>query len=236
MEIQATSKSQDSVYWSEFRRGVITIAPLWAGAVPFGIAIGISAVAAGFSGFESFALSALVFAGAAQIAVVSLFSGGAGLLAITLTTLMVNLRHVLYGMSLDRQLDAKPRPGRAILAFLMIDETYGVATRDHMDGRGGHAFFFGASLSVYLVYCLSTLAGVLLGSVLPDPESIGIDFIFPLMFVALVVPLLRSRKLVIVAGVAGLLALGLGTFTGGGTTVLITTILAASLGAWLERD
>ena len=236
MELEIRQQPVESPYWQEFRRGVVTIAPLWAGAVPFGIAIGISAMAAGFSSFEAIALSALVFAGAAQVAVISLFSGGAGLLAITLTALFLNLRHVLYGLSLDRQLGDNPRPSRPILAFLMIDETYGVATRDHMDGRGGHAFFFGASLSVYLVYCLSTITGVLLGSVLPDPERIGIDFIFPLMFVALLVPLLRSRRLVLVAGVAALLALGMGQIASSGTTILVTTVGAASLGAWLERS
>lgn len=224
-----------STYGEEFRRGVLAIAPLWVGAVPFGLAIGISARTAGFSSVESIALSALVFAGAAQVAIISLFSGGASLIAITLTTFFLNLRHVLYGLSLDRQIADRPRPGKPILAFFMIDETYGIATRDHMDGRGGHAFFFGASLSVYLVYCFSTAAGVFLGAVLPEPERLGVDMIFPLMFVALLIPLLRTRRHVLVASVAALLAAGLSQTVSGGTTVLVTTLVAASLGAYLER-
>jgi 4-azaleucine resistance transporter AzlC len=223
-------------YKQEYRRGVLAIAPLWLAAVPFGIAIGVSARTAGFSSFESVALSALVFAGAAQIAIISLFSGGAGVVAIILTTLFLNLRHVFYGLSLNRQFEAGTRPGRPVLAFFMIDEAYGLTTRDHLEGRGGHAFYFGASSSLYLVYCLSTFVGVVLGSVLPEPGTIGLDVIFPLLFAGLLVPLLKTRVQLIVAGTAGAMALVLGQVTSGGTTILVTIIVAAALGAILDRS
>lgn len=225
----------NSTYWQEYRRGMLAIAPLWIAAVPFGIAIGISARTAGFSSFESVALSALVFAGAAQIAIISLFSGGAGAVAIILTTLFLNLRHVFYGLSLNRQFESRTRPGRPVLAFFLIDEAYGLTTRDHLEGRGGHAFYFGTSSSLYLVYCLSTLVGVMLGSVLPEPETIGLDVIFPLLFVGLLVPLLKTRVHLIVAGTAGAMALVLGQLASDGTTILVTIVVAATLGAIMDR-
>jgi len=236
MTTPITQARMNTTYRQEYQRGVLAIAPLWIAAVPFGIAIGISAKTAGFSSFESVALSALVFAGAAQIAIISLFSGGAGFVAIILTTLFLNLRHVFYGLSLNRQLETRTRPARPVLAFFMIDETYGLTTRDYREGRGGHAFYFGASSSLYLVYCLSTLVGVMLGSVLPEPETIGLDVIFPLLFVGLLVPLLRTRVQLIVASAAGAMALVLGQVTSGGTTILVTIVLAAALGALLDRS
>jgi 4-azaleucine resistance transporter AzlC len=236
MTTRMTQARTSTTYRQEYRRGVLAIAPLWIAAVPFGVAIGISAKTAGFSSIESVALSVLVFAGAAQIAIISLFSGGAGFVAIILTTLFLNLRHVFYGLSLSRQLETRTRPGRPVLAFFMIDEAYGLTTRDHHEGRGGHAFYFGASSSLYLVYCLSTFAGVLLGSILPEPETIGLDVIFPLLFVGLLVPLLKTRVQLIVAGIAGAMALGLGQVASGGTTILATIVVAATLGAILDRS
>lgn len=236
MAVTAETTERESPWWQEFRRGVLTVAPIWAGVVPVGIAIAVSALAAGFTPIETIALSGLVFAGAAQIVAVSLFSGGASLIAIVLTVLFVNLRHVLYGMSLHRQLPERTRPSRPVLAFFLVDESYGIATRDHLDGRGGAAFYMGAGFSFYIVFLLSTVAGVAVGSAVPDTERIGLDFVFPLMFVALIVPLLRSKRHVLVAGSAGVIALCLGQVAGGGVTVLLTTLVAAAFGAWLERS
>lgn len=223
-------------YRSEFRRGVIQVAPVWIGVIPFGIMIGVSSVAAGFSSFEAIAMSAFVFAGAAQAVAISLLSGGAGIIAITLTTFFLNLRHILYGMSINHQLEPNTRPGRPVLAFLLIDEAYGITTRDHLEGRGGHAFYFGVGSSFYLVYVLSTAAGALLGSVLPAPESLGIDFLFPLIFVGLLVPMLKTRMQLIVVGAAVLISLAAGTVVDSGNTIVIATVLGAGLGALLERS
>lgn len=227
---------QAPTYRSEFQRGVIQVAPVWIGVIPFGIMIGVSSVAAGFSSFEAIAMSAFVFAGAAQAVAISLLSGGAGIIAITITTFFLNLRHILYGMSIDRQLERNTRPGRPVLAFLLIDEAYGITTRDHLEGRGGHAFFFGVSLSFYIVYVLSTATGVLLGSILPDPESLGIDFLFPLIFVGLLVPMLKTRLQLIVVAVAVVTSLLAGMVVDSGNTIVIATVLAAGAGAMLERN
>lgn len=234
--VRAQIRNTPPEYRSEFRRGALAMVPIWFGAAPFGVAMGITAMAGGFSSFETLALSMLVFAGAAQIATITLFAGGASLLGITLTVFLLNLRHVLYSLSLNRQFPERAQPGRPLLAFFLTDETYGVATRDHLDGRGGDGFYFGAALSLYVVYCLATLAGVLLGAILPDPDSIGLDFIFPLMFVVLLVPLLGSRRQVLVACTAGVVALALGQVADGGTTILGATIAAAALGAWIDGD
>src|SRR5262245_50056101 len=134
---------------SELRRGFVAMLPLWAGVVPFALAFALLARTAGFSALETQALSALVFAGGAQVAVVTLYAGGAGAVAIVLTVLVLNLRHILYGLSLGQQLGKRTRPPLPLLAFLLTDEAYGVTVKDGLDGRGGPRFFLGASLSLY---------------------------------------------------------------------------------------
>lgn len=216
------------------QRGIVAVAPIWIGVVPFGVMLGVSARAAGFSPVESIAMSGLIFAGAAQVVTISLFSGGAGLIAITLTTFFLNLRHVLYAMSLDRRIGQHPQPGRPVMAFFLTDESYGITTRDYLEGRGSVGFYTGASLGLYVVYLISTTVGTLLGSVLPEPETIGLDFIFPLMFVALLIPLIKTRNQLIVVPVAACISLVAGTFLSGGITILVATILAAAFGAALD--
>ena len=222
-------------YGRELWRGYLAMLPLWPGVVPFAVAFAIAARAAGFTLPETQALSMVVFAGSAQLATVSLFAAGAGAGAIVLTVLLLNLRHVLYGLSLARYLGERPRPPRPVLAFFLTDESYGVAIKACLDGRGGAAYLFGASVSLYGAFAAATLAGALLGARLPNASGLGLDFVFPLSFLALLLPLLRSRTHWLVAGLSGLLALALGRVAGGGVTVLCCTVVAAGLGAALDR-
>jgi 4-azaleucine resistance transporter AzlC len=214
-----------------FRHGFRAMVPLWLGVVPFGLAYAVIARDGGLSFVETQALSVLVFAGSAQVSAAGLFGRGAGGLEIVLTTFLLNVRHVLYGVSLGRLVPMTNRQ-RVTAANFLTDEAYGVAI-----ARGARSFGFvlGAELSLFVVWNVATAAGALLGSVIPDPERLGIDFVFPIAFLALLVPLLRRRAEVVVAVVAGALAWGLAKGLPGGLPVLTAGALGALLGAWLTR-
>lgn len=219
---------------SELRRGVLAVIPLWAGVIPFAVAFALLARTAGLSVLETQALSLTVFAGAAQVAIITLLMAGANGIAIVLTVLALNLRHTLYGLSLSKQFGPVARMPIPLLAFLLTDEAYGVTIRDGLDGHGGPSFYLGASLSLYGVYNLTTLAGSLVGQLLPNPEQLGLGFIFPLTFLALLVPLLRHWRQCVVAAAAALAALLLSRVVAGGLTILLAALIAASLGVALE--
>jgi 4-azaleucine resistance transporter AzlC len=214
-----------------FRHGFRAMVPLWLGVIPFGLAYAVIARDAGLSLLETQALSLFVFAGSAQVSAASLFGRGAGGLEIVLTTFLLNVRHVLYGVSLGRVVPMTPRE-RAVGAYFLTDEAYGVSV-----ARKARAFSFvlGAELSLFLVWNLATLAGALLGQAIPDPERLGVDFVFPVAFLALLVPLLRRRHDVAVAVVAGLTAWLLAKWLAGGLPVLGAGVLGALLGAVLTR-
>jgi 4-azaleucine resistance transporter AzlC len=219
-----------------FRRGAIAMVPLWAGVAPFGLAFGILARAAGYSILQTQAFSIFVFAGASEVAAVTLTMAGATGIAIVLTALLLNLRHVLYGLSLSGLLRMQSLAARFLVPFVMTDESYGLTVKEYLDGQGGPAFLAGAGLSLYAAFNLATLAGAILGTALPDLQSLGLDLIFPLTFLALLVPLLRTWTQVTVAAVSGGLALGLSHLIPAGTTILISAVAASALGTVLHRE
>jgi 4-azaleucine resistance transporter AzlC len=219
---------------SEIRRGFVAMLPFWFGVVPFALAFGILARTSDFSVVETQLLSVLVFAGSAQLAFVNLAQEGSGAIAIVLTVLLLNLRHVLYGLSLNAYLPAKTKPPRALLAAGLVDESYGLTIRAFLAGHGSAGYLFGASLSLFVSYTASTLVGAMLGSRLPDPERLGLATIFPLSFLALLIPLVRTRIDLSVAVASGTIGLIASQFFNGGVVVLTATIAAALFGMTLE--
>jgi len=214
-----------------FERGFWALAPLWLGVIPFALAFAVTARAAGLSLLETQALSVFVFAGAAQFSAVGLIAVGAAGLEIVLTTLLLNVRHLLYGLSLGRVFHLAPRE-RPVAAFFLTDEAFGVAAAAK---ERSFAFLMGIELSLFLMWNLATFSGFLLGATIPDPAQLGVDVIFPLAFVALLVPLVGTRVEVVVAVCAGALAYGLQQSLPGGLPILITGIAGSLLGAFLTR-
>lgn len=214
---------------SEFWQGFAAMLPLWLGVAPFAVAYAVTARGAGLSLFDTQLMSAAVFAGASQFSAAGLFASGAGAAAILFTTFLLNVRHVLYGLSLGRQVALTPRQ-RLVAAHFLTDEAYGVTV-----ARGARTFSFvlGAELSLFAVWNAFTLLGALLGSVVPDPNKLGVDFVFPLAFLGLLIPLLRGRTEVIVALLSGLAAWLLSRALPSGLVVLTVGIGGALLGAWL---
>jgi branched chain amino acid efflux pump len=219
----------------EVRRGIVAMLPLWLGVAPFSFAFAVLARTSGFSTVETEALSLLVFAGSAQLAFVNLAKSGAGGVAILSTVLLLNLRHVLYGLSLNAHLPARTRPPRPVLAATMTDESYGLAIRAYRAGVGSEGYFFGASFSLAVGFMTATLIGTVIGSRLPDPGRLGLEVVFPLSFLALLLPLVRSRFDAAVAVVAGTLALLMSRWFGAGVVVPTATMVAAALGVLVDR-
>ncbi len=213
--------------------------PLWLGMVPFAVAYAVTARASGLSVWETQLMSLTVFAGASQFAAAGLFAGygavgGASAFGIVLTTFLLNARHLLYGLSLSRQVTLS-RPQRLVAAQFLTDESYGMVTVTGGQEPGGASFGYllGAELSLYTVWNASTLLGAVSGAVLPSPEVLGVGVIFPLAFLGLLVPMLRGGTTVLVALVSGLVAWGLSRVLPGGLVILLAGVGGALLGAWL---
>jgi 4-azaleucine resistance transporter AzlC len=217
--------------WSPFVRGFAAIVPLWLGVVPFAIAYAVIARDAGLSLVETQALSLFVFAGSAQFTAAGLFATGATALEIVFTTFLLNVRHVLYGLALGRriELDGWRRP---LAAFFLTDEIFGVVSSRRAPT---FAYLLGAELSLFVTWNASTLGGGIIGGAIPDPTKLGLDLVFPLAFVALLVPLVRTRAELVVAVLSGALAYGVAQLSSGGVPIVVAGVTGSLLGAWLTR-
>jgi 4-azaleucine resistance transporter AzlC len=201
--------------WAEFWAGTRATVPLMIGSAPFGAIFGALAVANGLTPVAAQALAAFVFAGSAQFIAVGLIASGASGFVIVLTTAIVNLRHLLYGVSLAPYLKRLPQRWLALLAFLLTDETYAVAIERFGrpgDGTHRHWYYLGSAVAMYVNWQCWTFIGIRAGQRIEDPSAWGLEFAFVATFLGLVVPTIQTRPqvaCVVAAGVGALLFRGL---------------------------
>jgi 4-azaleucine resistance transporter AzlC len=168
----------------------------------YGVSFGVLAVASGLSPAQACVMSMLVFTGASQFAFVGVLAGGGGALAAMGPAVMLAVRNAAYGLSLTSILPARLRD-RALAAHLVIDETTAMA-RAQPDPVAARQAFLATGVSVWVFWNAGTLAGALVGGGIGDPQTLGLDAMFPAAFLALLAPQLRrpGAPVAAVAGVA----------------------------------
>jgi 4-azaleucine resistance transporter AzlC len=216
-----------TVRGAEFVEGFVAMLPLWSGAIPSGIAYGVAARAVGMSAFDTQLMSLIVFSAAGQITAISLIDAGSTLAATLVTVLAVNAQLPLLGIAAARQL----RPSgmkRLQLATMLTDAAFGIAaTREPFR----HHVLVGAGFSMYLGWNLGTAVGLAAGNAFGDPSRIGLDFVVTLSFLAVLVPLVRSRAAAVAVFVSAAIALLMLQFTPVGVALLAAGAGGAFAGA-----
>lgn len=160
-----------------------TSLPVMAGYVVLGIGFGILLRSTGYGVLWAFAMSALVYAGSMQYVGVGLIAGGASVLTMIITTIMVNARHLFYSISMiDRYKNAgKYKP---YLIFALTDETYSLLSDGKTpEGADPDLYRFLVSLFNQCFWVTGSVLGSLLGAVLPFATT-GIEFSMTALFIA----------------------------------------------------
>jgi 4-azaleucine resistance transporter AzlC len=219
----------------DFRQGVVTSTPIVVGYLPIGIAYGILARQAGFSLFQAVSLSLFVYAGAAQFIAVSMITAGANPATIIATIGLVNLRHLLYSASVAPFLQKIGISRLLILAFGLTDEAFSIESVVLPQEAKTPAYVFGLQLAPYLAWNAGSLLGGLLGGWLSGIQALGLDFALPAMFIALLIPQIKTRETVVTAIASGCLSLVLSLFLKGSWNVILATLVAATLGMELSK-
>jgi 4-azaleucine resistance transporter AzlC len=216
-----------------FWQGVRAEFPLLVGVFPFGMIYGALALNAGLSTAAAQLMSSIVFAGSAQFVTTQLVYDAAPAIVIVLTIAVVNLRHMLYSASLAPYLKDLSLKWKILLSYLLTDEAYAPSIIKY-EKEGitplSHWFVFGAGFSLWFNWQVSTALGIFLGAAIP--KSWPLDFALPLTFIAMVMPMLKNRPMMVAAlsaGMVALLAFGLpyklGLILAALTGIVIGTIL-----------
>lgn len=221
---------------SAWRKGLRDGAPFILMAVPFATFFGVVAADAGLQLAQIIGFSLLVIAGASQFAALQMMLDNAAIALVLLAALAVNMRMAMYSASLVPHLGAAPIWQRALVAYVNFDQTYmqSMITYEatpEMTVPEKVWYFFGVSTLLAPMWVLSTIAGALIGQTIPPQYAL--DFIVPIMFLAMVAPMLKSLAHVAAAmtsAIIGLLLMGLPS----GTGLLIAAGCAMAVGAAVE--
>jgi predicted branched-subunit amino acid permease len=184
----------------------------------------------GFGIAAPIVMSLTTFTGASQFAVVSILGDGGGLGAAVVAALLLASRYVPIGLSVAPALTGTPLQ-RLAQSQLVIDESWAVAGRG--DGTVDRGTLLGAGLALYLAWFAGTIVGVIGGDFLGKPEDLGLDAAFPALFLALLVPQLKSRQAVAAASGGGANAFCLVPFSRAGIPVVAASI--ACLAGWWRK-
>lgn len=178
----------------EFIQGIKDGLPLQLGIFPFGAVFGVLGVESGLTPYETFFMSSLLFAGTSQIIFAQLVALATPFFILLSSVAALNARHLLYSASVSEYLRDKPLRWRILLAYLLTDEAYAVSIlryRQKPHSEMMHYHLFGSGLLLWSVWQVSTLAGILAGNAIPDEMALG--FVIPLIFMAITLPLIKSR-------------------------------------------
>lgn len=195
-----------------FRRGVVAGAPMLVGIAPFGLMFGALAVQAGMDVAQAMAMTVIVVAGASQLAAVQLMADHAPAWLAILTGAVVNLRMAMYSAVMAKDWGAAPLGVRAGAAFFLHDATFALAVREHAARPADPwperlGFAFGVGVVTVTGWLAGSYAGAVAGA--QAPEWLGLEAAAPLMFLAIVAPLLRTAPFAAAALVASVAAVAL---------------------------
>ena len=201
----------------------------------YGIAFGAAGIAAGFSLFQTCALSLLTFSGASQFAVVGVLGAGGSAISGIATASLLGIRNALYGMRMAPLLKIRGWK-RIVGAQVTIDESTGVALGQSELGEPAmRQGFWLTGIGVYIFWNIFTVVGALGAQAMGDPAAWGLDAAVPAAFLGLVWPRLTNGRERALAVAAMALSLGLTPFVAAGVPIISNALLAVAFG-WKARS
>jgi 4-azaleucine resistance transporter AzlC len=199
--------------------------------IPFGIAVLAIAMSFGvlarplMGPVAPIVMSIVVFSGSAQFGALAVLTAGGSTAAAIVAGLLLNARYLAMGLALAPSLRGRPL-SRAAFAMTTVDASWAAAS------IGGGAFdpwyMVGVSVPQYTGWVLGTVLGVFLGPVLGDPNSLGLDALFPAFFIALLFAEARGRRRLAAAGGGAGIALALTPIVPAGLPILAAAAAAVA--------
>lgn len=215
-----------------FRRGIRLGLPYGAVGFVLSLSFGVLAVQAGFTTPQAVVTSALVFAGSAQFAALSIVAAGGGIAPALSAATLMHSRFLAMGIALAPSLRGGP-VRRSLEGQAVVDSSWALANRG--DGTFDRVLMFGTTVPQYAAWLAGTVVGALAGDLLGDVERFGLDALFPTFFVGILLAELQRPRARVAAALGAVVALTLVPFTPPGVPVLVAGA-AALVGLGTSRE
>lgn len=181
-------------------------------------------------------MSAAVFAGASQIMATGMLAGGAGYLSVWISTFVLNLRHVIMSTCVFRRMRCQSLLLRVLSGFGVTDETFALFTTEREEERCDIWFMLGLITVAYLSWVLGAAVGIVASNLLPPGLSQSFGIALYALFLALLVPGVKTDlRLIVTVAVTVLLNCLLGLWMEDSWAIICSTLLGAGFGVWLTE-
>ncbi|GAL13574.1 AzlC family protein [Vibrio astriarenae] len=181
---------------------------------------------------EGQAMSAILFAGAAQLVAMGMIKAGASVMTMVVTIFFITSRHFLYGLSMRSHISHLPMRWRVCLGFLLTDELFALCGH-HKPNHFDPWYALGAGFSFYLIWNFATFVGIVVGAQIPDLQHYGLEFAIAATFIAIVVPNIKSWP-VLLAALSGLVSSVVLSYLGIESGLVIASLIGMSVGYFAE--
>ncbi len=220
---------------NEFLQGIRDGSAIGIGYLSVSFTFGIAAVSSGLNWWQAFVVSLMNLTSAGQFAGITIMGT---YIEMAVSQFVINLRYALMSISLSQKVDRDfGWQKKMILGFAVTDEIFAVALsrKGEVSGR----YFAGLTVLPLLGWNLGTLAGAVLGDILPENLVSALGLAIYGMFIAIVVPVVKeNKKIRIIVFFAVFLSFCLYYLPGlknisSGFAIIIASVIASGAGAWL---
>nr|WP_283950243.1 AzlC family ABC transporter permease [Pseudomonas piscis] len=237
MIVPSIDKAAPALQFHEVLDGFRRLLPISLFVMIFGAAFGLAAVQAGLDRSTIVLMSTLVFAGAAQFAVLDLWGAQVPLLPLVVTVFAINARHLLMGATLYPWLKELPRGQRYGVMLVVSDANWAMSMQAFDAGKPGLGLLFGGGLALWSTWVAGSWLGLYLGSSLHDPVSLGLDMVMGCFLLAMVIGGQKSLRLLVIWSVAAGSALLAYRYLPENTHVVAGALCGGIVGAlWMEQQ
>ncbi|MDE7302931.1 MAG: AzlC family ABC transporter permease [Oscillospiraceae bacterium] len=214
------------------RAGMKSGIPIIFGFIPVGIAYAIMARHAGFSAAETVFMSAAVFAGASQMMAVGMYAQGASVVALILTTFILNLRHLIMSTCIMNKMRSEKNSMKLLAAFGVTDESFAVFTTEKQENCT-MSYFLGLISVTYLSWVTGSAIGAFASDFLPTILTASLGIALYAMFIALLMPNLKHNfRLGLLAAFTAVMNTVLSRFIASSWAMIASTLICAAIGVF----
>ncbi|WP_256675885.1 AzlC family ABC transporter permease [Pseudomonas sp. R5(2019)] len=228
----SSSRLELNDVWGGFKQ----LLPISLFVIVFGVAFGLAAAQTGLDDASIVMMSTLVFAGAAQFAVLDQWGEQVPLVPLVITVFAINARHLLMGATLYPWLRDLPRAKRYGVMLVVSDANWAMSMQAFSRGEPGLGLLFGGGIALWAAWALGSWMGLYFGSAIHDPVSLGLDMVMGCFLLAMVIGGQKNLRMLLIWIVAACSSLGAYWYLPDNSHVVAGAVAGGMLGAlWTEK-